>query len=153
MKVHWCCKLYFHNRAAAVVLGCVADRITNITQNACTKLTIARIYGSSKCLLPHEHPGSKWENKVAFATIATTNFEPCVRGEGRALHACVIHTSVQCTQSDQHTMHTVLVECGSSVVECRTRNQVSPCSNPPLLPCRRLSIFVLSIDAPVHSAV
>ena len=26
------CKLYFHNRAAAVVLGCVADRITNITQ-------------------------------------------------------------------------------------------------------------------------
>ena len=26
------CQLYFHNRAAAVVLGCVADRITNITQ-------------------------------------------------------------------------------------------------------------------------
>ena len=41
------------------------------------KLTILGIYGSSKCLLPHEHPGSKWENMVAFATIATTNFEPC----------------------------------------------------------------------------
>ena len=26
------CKLYFLSRAAAVVLGCVADRITNITQ-------------------------------------------------------------------------------------------------------------------------
>ena len=36
----------------------------------------------------------------------------------------------------------------SSVVECRTRNQVSPGSNPPLLPFRRLGIFVLSIDAP-----
>ena len=32
------------------------------------------------------------------------------------------------------------VERGSSVVECRTRNQVSP-----LLPFRRLGIFVLSI--------
>ena len=42
---------------------------------------------------------------------------------------------------------------GSSVVECRTRNQVSPGSNPSLLPFRRLGIFVLSIDAPVHSAV
>ena len=28
MKIYWSiCKLYFHNRAAAVVLGCVADRI------------------------------------------------------------------------------------------------------------------------------
>ena len=27
------------------------------------------IYGSSKCLLPHEHLGSKF--------FATTNFEPC----------------------------------------------------------------------------
>ena len=35
-----------------------------------------------------------------------------------------------------------------------TRNQVSPGSNPSLLlPFRRLGIFVLSIDAPVHSAV
>ena len=41
----------------------------------------------------------------------------------------------------------------SSAAECRTRNQVSPGSNPPLLPFRRLGIFVLSIDAPVHSAV
>ena len=45
------------------------------------------------------------------------------------------------------------VERGSSVVECRTRNQVSPGSNPPLLPFRRLGIFVLSIDALVDSAV
>ena len=45
------------------------------------------------------------------------------------------------------------MECGSSAVECRTRNQVSPGSNPPLLPFRRLGIFVLSIDAPVDSAV
>ena len=36
---------------------------------------------------------------------------------------------------------------GSSVVECRTRNQVSPGSNP------LLGIFLLSIDAPVDSAV
>ena len=35
----------------------------------------------------------------------------------------------------------------SSVVECRTRNHVSPGSNLPLLPFRRLGIFVLSIDA------
>ena len=47
----------------------------------------------------------------------------------------------------------ISVERGSSVVECRTRNQVSPGSNPALLPCRRLGIFVLSIDAPVDSAV
>ena len=45
------------------------------------------------------------------------------------------------------------VERGSSVVECRTRNRVSPGSNPPLVPFRRLGIFVLSIfDAPVDSA-
>ena len=41
------------------------------------------------------------------------------------------------------------MERGSSVVECRTRNRESPGSNPPLLPFRRLGIFVLSIDAPV----
>ena len=45
------------------------------------------------------------------------------------------------------------VERGSSVVERRTRNQASPGSNPPLLPFRRLGIFVLSIDALVDSAV
>ena len=45
------------------------------------------------------------------------------------------------------------VERGSSVVECRTRNQGSPGSNPSLLPFRRLGIFVISIDAPVDSAV
>ena len=36
-------------------------------------LTIPRIYVSSKCLLPLEHPGSKWQNVVVFATVATTN--------------------------------------------------------------------------------
>ena len=46
-----------------------------------------------------------------------------------------------------------VTERGSSEVECRTRNQVSPGSNPPLLPFRRLGVFVLSIDAPVDSAV
>ena len=45
------------------------------------------------------------------------------------------------------------MERGSSVVECRTRNQVSPGSNPPLPPFRRLGIFVLSIDTSVDSAV
>ena len=39
------------------------------------------------------------------------------------------------------------------MVECRTRNQASPGSNPPLLPFRRLGIFVLSIHAPVDSAI
>ena len=37
------------------------------------------------------------------------------------------------------------MERGSSVVERLTRNDVSPGSNPPLLPFRRLGIFVLSI--------
>ena len=45
------------------------------------------------------------------------------------------------------------VERGSSAVECQTRNQVSTGSNPPLLPFRRLGIFVPSIDASVDSAV
>ena len=45
------------------------------------------------------------------------------------------------------------LERGSSVVECRTRNRVSPGSNPPLIPFGRLGIFLLSIDAPVDSAV
>ena len=45
------------------------------------------------------------------------------------------------------------MERGSSVVECRIRNQVNPGSNPPLLQFRTLGIFVLSIDAPVDSAV
>ena len=39
------------------------------------------------------------------------------------------------------------------MVEHRIRNLVSPGSNPPLQPFRRLGIFVLSIDAPVDSAV
>ena len=47
----------------------------------------------------------------------------------------------------------VYVERGRSVVERRTRNQVSPGSNPALLPFQSLGIFVLSMDAPVDSAV
>ena len=47
----------------------------------------------------------------------------------------------------------VIMAHGSSAVECRTRNQVSPGSNPSLVPFRRLGIFVFSIDAPVDSAV
>ena len=50
-----------------------------------------------------------------------------------------------------YAMH--CMERGSSAVECRTRKQVSLGSNSPLLPFRRLGIFVLSIDAPVDSAV
>ena len=49
--------------------------------------------------------------------------------------------------------HVSFVECGSSAVECRTSNQVSPGSNPPLLPFRRLGIFVLSIVVPVDAVV
>ena len=45
------------------------------------------------------------------------------------------------------------VERGSSEVECRTQNQVSPGSNPSLLPFQRFGIFVLAIDSPVDSAV
>ena len=37
------------------------------------------------------------------------------------------------------------------MVECRTHNQVSPGSNPRLLPFQRLGIFVLSSDALVDS--
>ena len=54
-------------------------------------------------------------------------------------------------------MHDVIrrrTERGSSAVECRTGIQVrGPGSNLPLLPFRRLGIFVLSIPAPVDSAV
>ena len=64
--------------AAAVVLRCVADRITKLYKHY-TKVHALPpcIYGSSKCLLPLEYPGSKWQNMVAFATVATANFEPC----------------------------------------------------------------------------
>ena len=44
------------------------------------------------------------------------------------------------------------MERGSSAIECRTRNQVNPGSNPPFaISFRRLGIFVLSIDALVDS--
>ena len=54
---------------------------------------------------------------------------------------------------DEIVPNELRVERGSSVVERRTRNQESPGSNPPLLPFGRLGIFLLSIDAPVDSAV
>ena len=63
-------------------------------------------------------------------------------------HDCMLYQQFNNNGGCQHTC-----ERGSSVVECRTRNQESPGSNPPLLRCRRWDIFVLSIDAPVHSAV
>ena len=53
-----------------------------------------------------------------------------------------------CTRSKLAVVNGLTVERGSSVGECPTRNQVSPGSNPALLPRRRLGIFVLSIDAP-----
>ena len=49
-------------------------------------------------------------------------------------------------QSIEYMLNIYVVERGSSAVKSRTRNQVSPGSNPALLPCRRLGIFVLSID-------
>ena len=42
------------------------------------------------------------------------------------------------------------MERGSSAVQCRTRNQVSPGSNPALLLFRKLGIFVLSIVSAVN---
>ena len=58
-----------------------------------------------------------------------------------------------CTSSAMGVPPQALLERGSSVVECLTRNRVSPGSNPPLLPFRRLGISVLYIDPPVDSVV
>ena len=83
-------------------------------------------------------------------------------GENEDSRTRKAHTSEEIAKGSHHKFLTdhacnrhyfYIVERGSSVVECRTRNQVSPGSNPSLLPFRRLGIFVLSIDAPVHSAV
>ena len=52
-----------------------------------------------------------------------------------------------------HPSSSLIVEHGNSAVECRTSNQMRPGSNHPLLPFRRLGIFVFSIDALVDSAV
>ena len=64
----------------------------------------------------------------------------CVRVRAY-MHACMLASLI------------MYVERGSSAVECRTRNRESPGSNPPLLPFRRLGIFILSNNAPVNSAV
>ena len=64
---------------------------------------------------------------------------------------CVVRHAVWLRAMNPGTVF--FVERGDSAVKCRTRNQVSPGSNPPLLPFRRLGIFVLSIDVPVDSAV
>ena len=61
--------------------------------------------------------------------------------------------SVKVTVRVTISINILVKERGSSVVERRTRNQVSPGSNPPLVPFRRVGIFVLSIDAPFDSAV
>ena len=59
-----------------------------------------------------------------------------------------------CSRPTRTTRESEIVErYGSSVVECQTRNRVSPGSNPPLLPFQRLGIFVLSTVVPVDSAV
>ena len=64
-----------------------------------------------------------------------------------------VHCNNRAQTESIDTMCSDIMERGSSVVECRTRNRVSPGSNPPLLPFRRLGIFVLSIVVPVDSAV
>ena len=61
--------------------------------------------------------------------------------------------AVQATVVALATVTVAYVERGSSELESRTRNQGSSGSNPPLLPFRRLCMFVLSIDAPVDSTV
>ena len=75
----------------AVVLGFVADCIyyKTLNKNACDKLTIASIYGSSKCLLPHEHPGSKFMRKCGsicyheFRALRKTDLTPDIPSSRR----------------------------------------------------------------------
>ena len=63
-----------------------------------------------------------------------------------AEHAHIQVSVSWCTHAIQ------LMERGSSVVECRTRNHVSPGSNPPLLATvSKMGIFVPSIDTHVDS--
>ena len=71
-----------------------------------------------------------------------------LRAQGK--YVCVCHLYGLAGTPPEHLS---IVERGSSVVERRTRSRVSPGSNPPLLPFRRLGICILSIDAPVDSAV
>ena len=54
-----------------------------------------------------------------------------------------------CNLVRQHIDCACLV-CSGSVVECQTQSREGPVSYPI---CYRLGIFVLSTDAPVHSAV
>ena len=73
------------------------------------------------------------------------------------LHTVYCHCMLHCLQSLHYTLYT-FVERGSSVVECRTRNQVSLGSNPPLLPFGRLSCRLncineyLAIDSGGHAS-
>ena len=64
-------------------------------------------------------------------------------------HSCM-SGSVHNSPCHKRTMWSAVAR---AVVECRTRNRVSPGSNPPLLPFRKLGIFVFSIVVPVDSAV
>ena len=100
----------------------------------------------------------------AFHSWQWRNLGTLSVGGGIRNSCCAVNTSLICNRASwvlsvcasiSIVFRTNLfgVERGSSVVECRTRNQVSPGSNPSLLPFRGLGIFVLSIDAPVHSAV
>ena len=51
----------------------------------------------------------------------------CLFGEGRQRIGSVVFECLVIS----HVFHdTFLMECGSSAVECRTRNRESPCSNP-----------------------
>ena len=86
--------------------------------------------------------GGKFRAKSKFANIAKIS---STRKIGVIQYSLV---GSECSEIHEHS-----VERGSSVVECRTRNRVSPGSNPPLVPFGRLGIFLLSIDAPVDSAV
>ena len=87
-------------------------------------------------------------SRVSFDKVKYLRLAALVRQQ--ALRRVHFHSLVQ-TKNHFSFLTLRVVERSCSAVECRTRNQVSPGSNPPLLPFRRLGIFFLSVDAPVHS--
>ena len=95
------------------------------------------------CACTYEH-ANVYANVCAYAcTYASVQVCVC---EGAHVPVCVCVSVFMCMRVCaplRVRAHGVVhVERGSSVVECWTRNQVSPGSNPPLLPFRRLGIFV-----------
>ena len=84
-------------------------------------------------------------------------FSYLVSSESRTHNAHMDLLSVQRVRCWEHTqLHLATLhglERGSSAVECRTRNHVNPDSNPPLLPFRKLGIFVFSTDPLSDSSV